>query len=274
MKTNIYYLCREDKVPFYVGKANNLKIRENQHKLKLGKNIILEAEKYKDVVLLKLNNIARKDEPYFFAICGFENFVENLNSSQRIFVFPQIHCEHLYKTMFEDNYVELDVDPNTIPKGSYVLVPAAHVKKKSVESNKEKNSKEKQWDSLTELLAHEIETGMLNYSRQKYALNIAKYMLSSKHFSFSKDGRAVMILNEPKTLVSVVDYLDTASRQSGPNEQTNPIFQRFTKILLDARMPKIFVKNKNLLYGIKNNRNKMNQMYIKRNKYQPFHSFQ
>ena len=43
MKTNIYYLCREDKVPFYVGKANNLKIRENQHKLKLGKNIILET---------------------------------------------------------------------------------------------------------------------------------------------------------------------------------------------------------------------------------------
>ena len=241
------------------------------------KSIILEAEKYKDTVLLKLNNIARKDEPYFFAICGLENFVENFNSSQRIFVFPQLHCEHLYKTMFEDNFVELDMDPNTIPKGAYVLVPAAQVKQKSVETTGEKNSKEKQWDSLTQLLAHEIETGMLNYSRQKYALNIAKYMLSSKHFSFSKDGRAVMITNEPKTLVSVVDYLDTASRQAGPNEQTNPIFLRFTKILMDARMPKIFVKNKNLLYGIKNNANKMNkmnQLYIKKNKYQHFHSFQ
>ena len=126
---------------------------------------------------------------------------------------------------------------------------------------------------MTTLLTNEIETGVLNYSRQKFALNIAKYMLSSKKFSFSKDGRAVMIINEPKTLVSVVDYLDTSSRSAGPNELTNPIFLRFTKILLDAHMPKLFVKNKNLLYGIKNNKEKMNNVYIRKNQRRHFHSF-
>ncbi len=237
------------------------------------KIIVSQGEKYKDVVLIKLNNIARLDEPYFFSISGLNNFVQNFNCSERTFIFPQLYSESLYKDMFEDNFVELDIDPNTIPKGSYVLVPAAHVKQKSQQSAIEKNSKEKQWETLTQLLAHEIETGVLNYNRQKFALNIAKYMLSSKKFSFSKDGRAVMISNEPKTLVSVVDYLDTASRAAGPNEMTNPIFLRFTKILLDARMPKLFVKNKNLLYGFKNNLNKMPNLYIKHKNHRRFHSF-
>lgn len=235
-------------------------------------HIISEGEKFKDVVLIKLNNIARPDEPHFFSILGLNHFVQNFTSN-RIFVYPQFYCETLYKNMFDDNYVEVDMDVNTIPKGSYLLVPAANVKQKSQESPLEKNSKEKQWDNLTQLLAHEIETGVLNYNRQKFALNIAKYMLSSKKFSFSKDGRGVMLTGDPKTLVSVVDYLDTASRAAGPNEMTNPIFARFTKILLDARMPKLFVKNKNLLYGIKNKPNKMPTMYIKRLRRDKFHSF-
>ena len=243
---------------------------EIKEKIKL---ITSEAEKYKDIVLLKLNNIARNDEPHFFSISGLENFVVNFTNSLRTFIYPQLHSESLYHTMFEDNFVEMDIDPNTIPKGSYVLVPAANVKRKSVTNSSAKDSKEQQWDNLTSLLAHEIETGMLNYSRQKYALNIAKYMLSLKKFSFSKDGRAVMILHEPKTLVSVVDYLDTASRAAGPSEPTNPIFLRFTKLLLDARMPKLFVKNKNLLYGIKNNKEKIQHLYKRNRQRQQFNSF-
>ena len=107
------------------------------------KNIVSEAEKYKDVVLLKLNNIARKDEPYFFSICGLDHFVQNFTSSLRTFVYPQFHCESLYDDMFHDNFVEMDIDPTTIPKGSYVLVPAANVKRANVESSSNKNSKEK-----------------------------------------------------------------------------------------------------------------------------------
>jgi len=238
------------------------------------KEIISEGEKYKDIVLLKLNNIARKDEPYFFSITGLNNFVENFNYSVRTFIFPQLYFESLYQNMFNDNYAELDIDPATIPKGSFILVPAANVKRKTqVETTSEKNIKEKNWETLTNLLANEIETGVLNYKRQKFAINIAKYMLSSNKFSFSKDGRAVMITNEPKTLVSVVDYLDTASRAAGPNEMTNPIFLKFTKILLDARMPKIFVKNKNLLYGFKNNKRDIHQLYKRRNRQEIYHSF-
>jgi hypothetical protein len=101
----------------------------------------------------------------------------------------------------------------------------------------------------------EIKFG-LQYKRQRTALNIVKYMLSSKEFTFSKNGRSVMISNRPDTLTSTIDYLDSASRQAGPNEVSNLVFLEFTKILLAANMPKIFVKNKNLLNGLKKNKKK------------------
>ena len=38
----IYYLCKEDKIPFYVGKTKNPIERIYKHKLKYGKNIYME----------------------------------------------------------------------------------------------------------------------------------------------------------------------------------------------------------------------------------------
>ena len=81
-------------------------------------------------------------------------------------------------------------------------------------------------------------------------------MLNCKDFTFSKNGRSVMLTNEPDSLTSTIDYLDSASRMSGPNELSNPLFIKFTQILLQAKMPKIFVKNKNLLNGQRRNKRK------------------
>lgn len=43
MKTIIYYLCKEDGIPFYVGKSNNVTQRKYNHKRTYGSNVILEV---------------------------------------------------------------------------------------------------------------------------------------------------------------------------------------------------------------------------------------
>jgi hypothetical protein len=42
MKTIIYYLCKEDRIPFYVGKSNNVNQRKYNHKRTYGSNTSLE----------------------------------------------------------------------------------------------------------------------------------------------------------------------------------------------------------------------------------------
>ena len=219
------------------------------------KSIISNAEKYKSVVLFKLNDIARTDQPLFFAIAGIENFIQAKDSIT--LVYPQPNKENLYQEMFNDNFLEVDHMPS-IPKGSYLLVPAENVVKRSQKVNPKSEASVKQdaWEKLNFAIIEEIKSG-LQYNRQRSALNIVKYMLNCKDFTFSKNGRSVMLTNEPDSLTSTIDYLDSASRMSGPNELSNPLFIKFTQILLQAKMPKIFVKNKNLLNGQRRNKRKI-----------------
>jgi hypothetical protein len=42
MKTTIYYLCKTDGIPFYIGKTNGVNWRKQSHKRKYGCNISLE----------------------------------------------------------------------------------------------------------------------------------------------------------------------------------------------------------------------------------------
>jgi hypothetical protein len=42
MKTVIYYLCKEDGIPFYIGKTNDTNQRKYNHRRKYGSNILLE----------------------------------------------------------------------------------------------------------------------------------------------------------------------------------------------------------------------------------------
>jgi hypothetical protein len=184
-------------------------------------------------------------------VYGFECKLDQLCES-----FEQGDKEHFYKDMFDDNFLEVDQIPS-IPKGSYLLVPAENVVKRSQKVNPKSEASVKQdaWEKLNFAIIEEIKSG-LQYNRQRSALNIVKYMLNCKDFTFSKNGRSVMLTNQPDSLTSTIDYLDSASRMSGPNELSNPLFIKFTQILLQAKMPKIFVKNKNLLNGQRRNKRK------------------
>jgi hypothetical protein len=42
MKTIIYYLCKKDRIPFYVGKTNNINDRKYKHRRKYGSDTTME----------------------------------------------------------------------------------------------------------------------------------------------------------------------------------------------------------------------------------------
>ncbi len=227
------------------------------------KTIISYAERNKNIVLFELNEIARKDKPNFLAISGFDSYFDEDESSESstgsvkkpTVVFPHLHKQNMYETMFEDNQSEIEgIDPSTLPRGSYMLVKAENVTSKKLKtklSDSNETDCEKDWKSLNDNIIEDIESG-LKYDKQQKAKNIAKYMLKSKHFCFLKDGKSVMIKDQPKTDSALLDYLSTAIRSSGPNEIPNPKYLLFTRFLLMSKTPECFFKNRALLNGALN----------------------
>lgn len=220
------------------------------------KQIISFAERNKSIVLFELNEIARKDKPHFLAISGFEHFFdqETMNRKQNFqnnsIVFPHLHKQHLYEEEFGDNETEVEgIDPATLPKGSYLLVKAENVTQKKKEqklSKEEEPDCAKDWKMVNDIIQEDIESA-LKFQKQQLAKNLAKSMLNSKHFCISKDGKTVMIKDQPKTATSLLDFLNTATRSSGPNEIPDPKFVLFTKFLLQSKTPMFYFKNKSLL---------------------------
>jgi len=224
------------------------------------KTIISYAERNKNIVLFELNEIARKDKPNFLAISGFENYFEqeqnsdseNMLPKKPTLVFPHLHKQNMYETLFDDNQTEVEgIDPATLPRGAYLLVKAENViskKAKQKDTDLNKTDCQKNWQSVNENIIHDIET-TFKFSKQQIAKNLAKYMLNSKFFCFINEGRSVMIKDQPKTDASLVDFLNTAIRASGPNEVANPKYILFTRFLLKSKTPEFLFRNKALLNG-------------------------
>jgi len=256
------------------------------------KTIISYAERHKNIVLFELNEIARKDKPHYLAISGFENFfnqesdddddnnddddddedeenVDNDNSdsmtkiTKPTLVFPHLHKQDLYHKKFQDNETEIEgMDPATLPRGSYLLVKAENVvskKQKKKQQTLDETDIEKKWNTLNHIIIDDIETGF-KFDKQQKAKNLAKSLLNSKYFSFSDNGKSIMIKKQPKTAASLQDFLHIATRASGPNEVSDPKFVLFTKFLLRSQTPSVQFKNKSLLNAALNKRKKKNQV--------------
>ena len=75
-------------------------------------------------------------------------------------------------------------------------------------------------------------------------------------FCLCKWGKTTVgFLTEPVELSedsSLLDYLSTAIRSSGPNEISNPKYLIFTRFLLRSKTPECFFKNRALLNGALN----------------------
>jgi hypothetical protein len=75
METIIYYLCKEDGVPFYVGKSNNINQRRYNHKYTYGSNVKLEIL---DVINIREWKFWEKYYISLFKSWGFK--LENKNN--------------------------------------------------------------------------------------------------------------------------------------------------------------------------------------------------
>jgi hypothetical protein len=237
------------------------------------KTIISYAERNKNIVLFELNEIARKDKPHFLAISGFENIFnqtsdnndsgdESNSITKPTVIFPHLHKQHKYETMFHDNETEIEgIDPATLPRGSYLLVKAENVtSKKTKKQNQMLNETdcEKDWKVVNDVISSDIETGLL-YAKQQKAKNLAKSILNSKFFCITDKGKAIMIKDQPKTKAPLLDFLNAATRSNGPNEVSDIRFVIFTKYLLKSLTPQSHFKNKALLNAALNKKIKNNK---------------
>jgi hypothetical protein len=207
-------------------------------------HITLNSAKFNSLLLLQLNQIARQDQPNFFAIAGIDSMYKT-NPNSPTLVFPQINKQQAYLEAYNDNETEVDIDPASLPQDAYILVPVKNVKKRS-QRVKEETSNEKKWNDLNETLKHEIQLNM-KLKKQQPALQIVSKMLRYSDFSFSPDGSVVMIKGHPKTSVPLLDFLQVAARPSVPNEKPNSIFLLFVKTLLQRGAPTSMILNKSLL---------------------------
>jgi hypothetical protein len=216
------------------------------------KTIISYAERNKNIVLFELNEIARKDKPHFLAISGFENIFNQESGDEKkpTVIFPHLHKQHQYENMFFDNEAKVEgIDPATLPRGSYLLVKAENVtskKKKKENQSLDETDCEKDWNLVNEIIANDIHTG-LPYNKQLKSKNLAKSILNSKFFCITDKGKAIMIKDQPKTKAPLLDFLNAATRLSGPNEVPDMRFVIFTKYLLRSLTPESHFKNKSLL---------------------------
>jgi hypothetical protein len=201
-----------------------------------------------------LNQIARADQPNFYAIVGIDNMYKN-NLENPTLVFPQLNKQQEYIDAYDDNETEVKIDPSNLPQDAYILVPVKNVKKRS-ERSKEETSSEKKWNDLNEILKQEIQLNM-KLKKQQPALQIVSRMLRYSDFSFSSDGSVVMLKGNPKTSVPLLDFLQVAARPSVPNENPNPIFFLFVKTLLRRGAPTSMILNKALLSKNKNSVKKL-----------------
>ena len=213
--------------------------------------VISYAEKKKSVVLFELNDVNGRFQTNYFAIANFDVFFHSFK--RPTLIFPKMNDTSDFESSFSDNATRMS-DVSDLPRNAFVLVPVKNVFKKSAEKAKEKRKEtddETKWNMMNHRIEDDIVTG-LKYRNQPFAKNLARHILSSKKFVVSSDGKTFNIQNSqdgPKRFrgpVSMLDYLNLASRMGGPKEKIEPIYYQITKLLLDSKTPKLFFRNKNL----------------------------
>jgi len=209
--------------------------------------IISHAERNKEVLLLELNQINGQNKPKFLAISG----VDKIGVKKPALYFPHMNESKDYHDNFDDNVAEMEID-HDLPPGSYVLVPAENVRKKSkavAAGDAALSDCERDWKTLNEEISDNLEASV-KANKLHLARNIVRFILRCKFICVSKDGQIMYIAKEPKTKINLMDFVLVAIRQSGPAEEIDPKYLPFVKILLaNGGAHESLFKNKSLLHA-------------------------
>ena len=207
------------------------------------------AEKQKSVVLFELNDINGIYTTKYFAIVNFNSFI-NKRVKHPTIIFPKMNEVEDYNEAFSDYQASLP-DIDNLPENSFILVPVKNVTKKSdPKSIKKLNSHEEQWNQTNQSILDDIQFS-IKFINQQPARNIAKSILNSKYFNISMDGKSFNIKDNPKSVTSLLDYLNVASRRAFPGETCFPLYFYITKLLVQSKTPRFFFRNKSLFVAPK-----------------------
>jgi hypothetical protein len=208
--------------------------------------IISYAEKHSSIALFELNQVSGENKTKFSAIVNLPTLFSNSMDRPGL-IFPRFNEREEYNQRFADNYVEMD-EPQSrqIPSNAFVLVPAANVIRKKDAAKKLKcTSEETQWVEAVNSIEEQIDLAV-PMKKRMISKNLLSNILKSKHFDVS--DKVIMLKGNPKTESSILDFILTATRQSGPAEgNPDKNYVAFVKVLLANHTPRQFIKNKSLL---------------------------
>lgn len=225
----------------------------SREKRQVIRDILERAEMNGWALTLKLNNVASATDLYK-SIIAFGNI-------------GQLCDEHQpYAVVFfepgKDKKIELDsmeLGPD-VEATDFVLVRATHVNKVvpsgsgPSQDNFECAAKDK-WLLMNEHLVEEVEAAF-DFKKRLHAIVLLKEILRVPDFCISSDYRMLLLRAKKSVRVSVIDFLQVATRRSHPLENLSKFepYIPFVKILLKKKIPTTYIKNIKLLELAKSGR--------------------
>ena len=214
------------------------------------KSIFGIAEKNQEIVILKLNAVASyRPHTKILALTG----IERLFNSSYCFVYPELH--HLesmeQKTLGYRAHVP-SLEGERLQE-AFVLLPASRVQTeptKTIDTDEPDclKDKQKQWNDMALFLETEIENSF-PFKKWNAAKNLAREILRCNELCISNDYRTVFIRDKPKISFTILDFLNAASRKSGPAESFEKValYRPLVLVLLRHHVPHTFFINKLML---------------------------
>ena len=217
------------------------------------------AEKQQDVVVLKLNGVASyRPHSDVLALARVQGLFEE--DPPYCFVYPELgRADKLESPEKLDMEADMPELKGAFLDEAFVLIPAHRVRQKlnastDVHSDDDEGDdclkeKRKHWNDMAIFLEKEIENSF-PLKRWTAAKNLTRELLRCNDLCVSADYRTVFVRQRPKWKFGIVDFLNVATRKSGPQEAASPkvlMYRPLVNILLRHDTPETFIVNKLLL---------------------------
>ena len=243
------------------------------------KAIFAISEKQQDTVVLKLNSVASyRPHSNVLALSRVQSLFES--DPPHCFVYPELGREDKLDAMprassSHEAGAEIPKLDGEFLEEAFVLLPANRVRmisdpsasrggnddedddddqnpgRKGRRNDADHCLKEKRqrWDEMALFLEREIESSF-PLKRWAAAKNLTRELLRCNELCVSSDFRTVFPSKKPKWKFGIVDFINAASRKSGPGERVSEKvlqFRPLVDILLRHNLPETFIVNKLLL---------------------------
>jgi len=236
------------------------------------KKIIVVCERQKQPLLLEISSLPNHIAPLHVACSHLLSLTDKSCSFAVVYPHPShFKMYHELSVSPKDNggnpqLLQGILNPEKLPlpknliEGSFVLLNAEGISTLSKSAAAEDNSSEadatcldmeQKWNDTVAEMEQKIEN-YIPTNRWLVAKNLLREILSNPEICVLSDRKQIMLKNNHKVRISILDFIQEATRREFPSEhfhqKTNSKeFQKyriFVKLLLDSFAPKLLFKNK------------------------------